>query len=71
MVLVKAPFFSTFATGSFGKTLTCRPLWNGNKFAIQMYKQRSGKRHPVQIENARIFKERMQYFTKAQKEFFK
>jgi len=58
MAIVKNPFFSTFATGSVGKCLTCNPRYNENKFTIQKYKSRSGKRHEIQIFNAQLFKKR-------------
>jgi len=59
MANVKGPFFSTFASGSILKTLTVNAHFKNNTFVMQMHKQRSGKRHPIQIENAQIFKERM------------
>lgn len=59
MVMVTAPFFSTFASGSIKKTLTVRPLFNGNSFCMALYKQRAGKRHQIQIDNALIFKNRV------------
>lgn len=55
MAKVINPFYSTFATGSLGKTLTVSPRYNNNTFVMSMYKQRSGKRYPIQDENARIF----------------
>ena len=59
MAKVKAPFFSTYATGSIGKILNVRALFDGNKFIMAMHKQRSGKRHPIQIYNASVFADRM------------
>ncbi len=59
MAKVTGPFFSTFATGSCGKTLTVSALYNGNKFVIGSYKSYAGKRHPIQIHNAKVFKERI------------
>lgn len=55
MAMIKGPFFSTFATGSIGKTLTCNPRFNNNQFVMSSYKSRSGKRHQIQIENAKVF----------------
>lgn len=69
MAIVKAPFFSTFATGSFGKTLTVSPRYNGGKFIMQMYKQRSGKRHQIQIDNSNVFKARAKASTRAYQNF--
>lgn len=58
MPKVIGPFFSAWASGSFGKVLTC--YWHGqnNKFTINKMKSRSGKRHPIQILNSEIFAER-------------
>lgn len=64
MAIVHGPFFSLFATGSFGKTITVSALYNGNKFVIGKYKSRPGKRHQIQIDNAAIFKERLTTFRK-------
>jgi len=59
MPIVTAPFFSTWASGSVGKTINVRACFNGNKFVMAMHKQRSGKRHPIQILNSEIFKARI------------
>lgn len=67
MVKVNSPLFSSFASGSLGKTLTYYPDYNNNKNHVQMKKSRAGKRHPIQIENAQIFKERMQAWGKMKK----
>ncbi len=64
MALVKGPFFSTWASGSFGKVLTVRWLGGNARFVMASYKSRSGKRHQIQINNARILGERMRYFAK-------
>ena len=64
MAIVTGPFLSLFATGSLGKTLTVRPQFNGNRFSMAKYKSRSGKRHQIQIDNANVFKYRMEYLKK-------
>lgn len=69
MANVRCPFFSTFATGSIGKTLTVSPRFNGNKFVMSMYKQRHGKRYQIQIDNANAFKERRRASEKAIREY--
>ncbi|MEE8341913.1 MAG: hypothetical protein V3R52_07435 [Candidatus Neomarinimicrobiota bacterium] len=58
MAKVNAPFFSSFATGSLGKTITVRACFSNNKFVMAMHKTRSGKRHAIQIFNANAFRER-------------
>lgn len=58
MPKVTAPFFSGWASGSIGKSLTCRWYGNNNTFFMQKYKSRSGKRHQIQIDNAKIFGDR-------------
>ena len=60
MAIVKAPFLSTYASGSIGKTLNVRACFNNNKFVMAMHKQRAGKRHPIQIYNSNVFKIRME-----------
>ena len=59
MPKVEAPFFCGWASGSIGGVLTCN--WKGlnNTFIMQKHKSRSGKRHEIQIENSKIFAERM------------
>jgi len=66
MAKIKAPFFSTFATGSVGKILTVTPRFNGNTFVMSSYKSRAGKRHPIQIANSEAFSKR----AKAGKEWY-
>lgn len=65
MANVTAPFFSTWASGSIFKTLNVRACFNGNKFVMAMHKQRSGKRHPIQIHNAKVFKSRIEAANKS------
>lgn len=57
MPKVKGPFFSTWASGSLGKKITVR-AFGDNKFVIQKYKSRSGKRHEIQDLNAQVFANR-------------
>lgn len=56
MAIVNGPFFGTFATGSFGKVLTVRALYEGNKFIFAQYKRYAGKRSQIQIDNAEVFR---------------
>lgn len=68
MVIVVAPFFSTWASGSVFKQITVRDCYQDNRFIMQKYKSRAGKRHQIQIDNAEIFKRRIQNTVKALKE---
>lgn len=54
MAKVSAPFFSSWASGSLGKKITVR-AFGDNKFVIQKYKSRAGKRHEIQDLNAAAF----------------
>lgn len=63
MAKVTCPFYSTFATGTLNNTLTVYPRYNNNKFVMQIHKRYAGKRHQIQIDNAKIFKNKMRAFT--------
>lgn len=58
MAIVTGPFFSTWASGSIWKGITCYPRYAKNRFVMQKYKSRSGKRYPIQDYNASVFKSR-------------
>lgn len=58
MATVTGPCFSSWASGSLAKTLTYKWFGKGTRFFVYKYKERAGKRHPIQIQNSQIFKDR-------------
>lgn len=67
MAMVKAPFFSTWASGSVGKVVTVRWVAGGNRFVFAKHKSRAGKRYDIQIHNAKVFAERNKAMRRALK----
>lgn len=71
MPKVIGPFFSGWASGSFGGVLTC--YWRGDNqpFLINKKKSRSGPQTEQQKENARRFGEHAKMVAIARRNFFK
>ena len=58
MAKVFGPFFSYWASGSLGKSITCRYIGEDRPFVFAKYKEKSGPRHLIQIENSQVFSQR-------------
>jgi len=65
MAIITGPFFSTWASGSIGKSITVRACFNDCKFVMTGKQRTAGKRHEIQIHNSEVFKSRGQDTKKA------
>ena len=65
MAQVTGPFFSTWASGTIGKSITVRACNNDCSFFMAVKKRTAGKRHEIQIHNSNVFKLRALNASKA------
>ncbi|MBA7613770.1 hypothetical protein ES703_21026 [subsurface metagenome] len=53
MVMVRQPFFSGWASGTVGKLITCRAMFN-QRFCMHKHRYTQHRRSPAQIEMQEI-----------------
>lgn len=58
MVRVKSPFFSAWASGTVGKLITCRAMFN-QRFCMHKHRHTQHRRSPAQMEVQKIGKRKV------------